>query len=939
MSTRRFRPTDLAIALVTTMALAIPAAPAAFAAPDFDSPVLGLATDDDGPGLDAARKDKKSKKGASDGKAAKGKGGPGGPGGKGKEKPFADVIEDFDKHEGLFNLYTKDDKAFIEVAPDQLDKYFMLTLSRTGGVGQTFKLLGNQMVWNSPFKIRKIGKNYQFLFSNVAYRAEDDKNMKVAVSRSFSDSLFASAPAASLPDEKSKNVLIDAKKIFVRDADGIMAFTALALKSPYKLDPGNSFLSRLKAFPNNVEIEASLHFRNPIPKANIATLVDPRSMFVRYNYSVSSIPEDDDFRPRLADDRIGHFISSAGDYSDDRQQAPWTRYVNRWKLEKADPLLPISEPKEPITYYLDHSVPEKYHAALTEGITVWNNAFRKLGFENAVVVKPAPADPDWDSSDVRYATIRWFVSPTASFAIGPSRANPFTGQIYDADIGFAESMMRGARNRYRIQVSPLAMFSTAAEEANYSAIHGWEQQLQELQDSNNILGSSTFMCNIGEQIIQQGAFGMEVLRARGVKPGSPAEDKYVRDFLVAVTAHEVGHTLGLRHNYRASTIHENKDLHNEARTTEMGLTGSVMDYTTVNIAPEGTIQGQYWQTTLGPYDYWAIEYAYKLIEAETTRGELPELMKIASRAADPMLAYSTDEDAMGFMMAPIGMDPRSHQWDLGRDPIGYYTDRMKIAKELWASLPNDVTTDGEGYQVVRRAFSRGLFEYFPAAMSMTKYVGGVMHSRSHVGDPGSTSPYVPVAPAEQRRALSFLNKHFFAADAFSFDPNLVNMLAAERFGTLSGFILLPRLDYPVHDTVLAMQNLALARLYHPALHNRVIDMDTKVNGEGHVGLDEIFGSVRDGIWGEVDGAGKNVNSYRRALQRRHLEYLVRIATREVALAPAEAMTLARYDLSMLKDKIGAAVKNTSLDTNTKAHLSESLGVIEQALTASFTRGV
>src|SRR5262249_18497371 len=128
--------------------------------------------------------------------------------------------------------------------------------------------------------------------------------------------------------------------------------------------------------------------------------------------------------------------------------------------------------------------------------------------------------------------------------------------------------------------------------------------------------------------------------------------------------------------------------------------------------------------------------------------------KIAARAAEPAFAYATDEDAAGFIAAPVGMDPRNHQWDIGSDPIAYYTERVKLARELWSSLPGKVERSGDGYQVVRRAFNAGAGEYFPAVTSMTKYIGGVMHNRDHVGDPGGRAPYVPVPAADQRRALA-----------------------------------------------------------------------------------------------------------------------------------------------------------------------------------------
>jgi hypothetical protein len=393
-------------------------------------------------------------------------------------------------------------------------------------------------------------------------------------------------------------------------------------------------------------------------------------------------------------------------------------------------------------------------------------------------------------------------------------------------------------------------------------------------------------------------------------------------------------------------------LQDAAATTASGLTGSVMEYTPVNLAPKGAKQGQYWQTTLGPYDYWAIEYAYRPIEASSPEGELPELRKIASRSAEPALAYATDEDAAGFVPLPIGMDPRNHQWDIGSDPIAFYTERVKLARELWSSLPGKVETQGDGYQVVRRSFNAGVGEYFPAVMSITKYVGGVMHNRDHAGDPGGRAPYVPVPAADQRRALAFLDTYLFAPDAFQFRPEMVDALAIERFGPMTGFAAFgpnPRLDYAIHDTVLAIQELALGRLYHPLLLSRVLDGDTKIaKGEDHVEMAEIFSSLRDSIWKELPPATSTpgtkppktaIDSFRRALQRAQLDHLVKLATGSVATAPNEAVALARADLLDLKGRIGAAAKAAGLDASTKAHLAASQSRIEEALDAKVLHGV
>src|SRR5262249_33512954 len=234
-------------------------------------------------------------------------------------------------------------------------------------------------------------------------------------------------------------------------------------------------------------------------------------------------------------------------------------------------------------------------------------------------------------ADVRYHTIRWFINTDTGFAIGPSRANPFTGQIYDADIGFSENITRFSRREISEDVGVVSM--------------PWEAEPPRLFTAPWSISQAGNLCTLGDGAMREAEFGFDVLEARGITPDSPEAEAYVRAFLRHVTAHEVGHTLGLRHNFRASTIRTLEQLQDAELAAREGLTGSVMDYLPSNIGPKGGKQGEHYQSTIGPYDYWAIEYAYKPIDARTPEDELPELRKIAARASEPLLAYATDEDA------------------------------------------------------------------------------------------------------------------------------------------------------------------------------------------------------------------------------------------------------------------------------------------------------
>jgi hypothetical protein len=261
--------------------------------------------------------------------------------------------------------------------------------------------------------------------------------------------------------------------------------------------------------------------------------------------------------------------------------------------------------------------------------------------------------------------------------------------------------------------------------------------------------------------VREVGFGLDVLETRGIEPDSPEADKFVHDFLKEIAAHEVGHTLGLRHNFRASTNRALADAQDANVTMKEGLTGSVMDYIPANIAPRGVTQAEYQQSTLGPYDYWAIEYAYKPLDASGPDAELPELKKIASRAADPMLAYATDEDAGGGPV-PFNLDPLANRFDMGSDPLQFYTHRIMLTREVWANMESKLEKDGEGYQILRRSFLRGLNQSGGSMLNAVKYIGGVYHTRDFIGDPNGRLPYEPVPAAKQKEALALITANCFA---------------------------------------------------------------------------------------------------------------------------------------------------------------------------------
>jgi hypothetical protein len=679
----------------------------------------------------------------------------------------------------------------------------------------------------------------------------------------------------------------------------------------------------VKSFPHNSELGAVLHFQAPELERDSVTIPDPRSLSLRYRYSLVALPEND-YRPRLADDRVGYFLDMFMDFTSDEADTPYVRYITRWNLKKKDPKAAVSEPVEPIVFWLENSIPAEYREAMREGVLMWNAAFEKAGFKNALVVKQQPEDADWDPADIRYNTIRWFVGYDAAFAIGPSHTNPYTGQIIDADIGFSEAILRGRRRYYQRFIHP---------------VQSWQALISDPEVASGGPGrrDPRLLCSLGEGMAQLSALGFDLLASR--PDWSPEKEKeYMRQALAHITAHEVGHTLGLRHNFRGSQINTFDQLFDTARTHAVGQVNSVMEYSPPMIATRGQKQGDYYSRVAGTYDYWAIEYGYKPIPGTgSPEEESAELAKLAARVADPLLAYATDEDA-GF--GPRALDPRNNHWDNSTDPLAYYSHQLRLVQELWANMEKKLLVAGDAYNILRLSFNNTWSPYALAGMTAQKFIGGLEHNRDHYGDPGGRLPYVPVPAAQQRRALAFLAEKIWAPGTFQVPADLLNKLQFERQSDFDWSVwTAPQLDYPLHQQVLAVQSAPFNSLYHPVKLSRILDMEMRYSSpDDRFALADLFTGVRQAVWSELD-AGGNSNSFRRNLQREHLRRLIQIVLRPEEGTPEDAVTLARADLVDLRGKIEKALSGGQLDGVNRAHLEETRARIQQALEAQVTRGL
>ncbi len=842
-----------------------------------------------------------------------------------KYPPHSVVLKDAKPITGLIPLYQKENTLFAELSSSHLNRDFIIVISIAKGIGQNPLLggmswgFGDDWVW----QFRKVDDTIRIVRRNVRFTANKGSPEDKAVSLAYTDSVLFSVPISTTGPNGGH--VVDLTSVFMSDLPQI----SQALPG-FMFSSGKSNWAAVKGYADNMELEVAATYASS-GLLDIDSVADSRGATINVHYSISALPQTG-YRPRLADDRIGYFMTVLKDYSKKTDDDRFVRYINRWDLAKADPGADMSPPKKPIIFWLEKTVPYKYRKPIRDGILEWNKAFEKAGYVNAIEVRQQPDNADWDPEDINYNTFRW-ITASAGFAMGPSRVNPLTGQILDADIIFDADFLQAWKHEYET-FSPQ---SIAAMTGGPLDLKSYEDMLLKTKHRGDPLSAFCPDCQLSTGRARDFAFGEAVFAAKEAGPQSEAEkEKLIMQGLKEVTMHEVGHTLGLRHNFKSSAIYTLEELNNTEKTKDTGLTGSVMDYTPANIAPKGVKQGDYYSQTIGPYDMWAIEYGYKPVAAGSTEGEVSDLKKIAARSGEPMLLYSTDEDTRG-----IDPDPLSNRFDMGKDTLEYAKQRSKLIAELWPTILDRMVKDGEGYQQARRTFGVLLAQYGSSMFYASRNVGGLYVSRSHKGDANAQPPYTVVEPQKQRDALALLEERVFSDVPFQFPPNLYNHLAASRWMHWGTRPVL-RSDYPVHETIAMWQERILLQLLSPLTLQRIYDSELKVpSDQDAFTTAELIRRLTGTIYGETEKlqAGQYterkpaISSLRRNLQRIYLQRLSQIALGETS-APADCQSVAFMELKSLQERINKLLAgNVNLDTYTKAHLAESANRIGKVMDA------
>lgn len=849
----------------------------------------------------------------------------------GTPPPFALVTKDARRLEGVLPLWQKDDKVWIELTPQMLGQPFLLSPKLRTGLGEAW-IVGGLMAYpvggaGGPQVVEfvRVHNQVRLQSRNLAVSAPAGTPEARALEASYSNSLLGATAVASQPHPESKAVLVEANALFLSDMLGVGMLLQRAYRQGYALDGRNSTITALRNGPQGTVIETLNHYYTasiavpqpgqPGPAPTVPRhLPDARSLLIGHHYSLTPLPAVP-MATRRADPRVGLFTTSVLDWGNDIARTPRTRFVNRWRLEKKEPAAEMSEPVKPITFWIDRNVPLAYRDTVRDAVLEWNKAFEKIGFRNAIVVQQQPDDAPWDTLDAGVASVRWMLSAEPAFAaIGPTHVDPRTGEILDADIGI-EGIVTRARRTERTQVlagvaagaedaAPLSFATPFAAPPGVPA-HAW--------------------CAHGEAAAEQAAYALDVLAARDeIAPDGPEARQFVLDYLRETVMHEVGHALGLRHNFRASRVYTEAQLADPEFTREHGTAGSVMEYNAVNLGRPGEKTGTLFQHTLGPYDYWAVEYAYKPLPAAT---EAEELRLIAARSSEPLLAYGTDDDNA------VGLDPETVQLDLGNDPIAFASKRLAIARDLFQRQETRQLQPDQDYAMLRRSLGYALADVGRAVGLLARQIGGVRTLRDQPGS--GRDPLQPVDAALQREALEQIVRTVFAADGLTPSPALQRRLAPD-FHERGEFA--AATDFALSQRVLGLQRSVLGYLMSDDLASRVLAGNEKVDrGTETFGLAELYGRVGREIWSDLERPGP-LSVDRRELQREHVNRLAGALLRPQWRADARSLLRQQArDLLVRLDAANSGRKAPQRDAETRAHLLDAADTLRQSLAARLPR--
>ena len=762
--------------------------------------------------------------------------------------------------DGLFKIYQskKDGKAYIEIDSSHLDQEFIYFSYIENGVTDARAVKGSYR-GSKIIKINKFYNKIEFTINNTKYYFDDKSPLSKASNSNVNTPIIISEEIIAKNEDKTK-FLISADNIFLNESLQQIKYSYSGGYKGFKL--GNlsktkTRYNKIRNYPENTDVVVNYFYESKYPsKRGGEAITDSRNVSILVQHSLVKMP-DNNYIPRKDDTRVGYFTTQSNDMTS-IDQVNYRDFINRWRLEKKNPEQDLSEPKKQIVWWIENTTPLEFRDIIKEGVERWNIAFEEAGFINAVQVNIQPDTADWDAGDIRYNVLRWTSSPNPPWGgYGPSFVNPRTGEILGADI-----MLEWSYITNRIVADDL--FNDNKEDKNCCTA----SQFQQIENS----------------------FGLNYIKNMNL--GEEMEEELVKQSLYRLVLHEVGHTLGLNHNFKGSALLTTDELNNKDIVNEKGVTSSVMDYPAININKNPKEQALFFDVKPGFYDRWAIKFGYSTFE--DSKQEEEKIANILSRSTEKELAFAND--ALDMRSPGKGSDPNAMIYDLSSNQLDHSVDKINMVTDILKDLKRRYTSNNDTYEELYRSYINLVFAYYQALNIATRQIGGVNIDLSHTDQNSDKKPFESVSKKTQQKAMSIISKYGFSNKILLQDDIFPYLQKQRRGFSVST-------DPTILQRILRYQNRLLDHLLNSRVLLRI--SNSSLYGNSYK-LPYYMIDLRNSIFEE--DFNMNVSTIRQNLQVSYVNRLLSIVNSKSSFDNL-SKTSAFYNLNWLKDNLDNKIGN------------------------------